>query len=129
MDRKSFVNGSLPPKWFHDRPGAYKYGLIPISSVSGMASLGDFSQIHPKISLSGSRNGPASQYEEQGDEGFLEFTYKVSGLTPKRQRNKASGGQNSFRAIIKMRRKLGITGPKGYVDYRKPRLLKELHKA
>ena len=131
MDRKSFVNGSiLPPKWFHDRPGAYKYGLIPISSVSGMASLGDFSQNPPKDKFEWFKEwAQLVNMKNKEMKAFLNSPwFKVSGLTPKEAKEQGiRSGQNSFRAIIKMRRKLGITGPKGYVDYRKPRLLKELY--
>ena len=54
--------------------------------------------------------------------------FKVAGLTPKEA--KAQGirsGQNSFRANIRMRKKLGLTGPKDYVDYRKPRLVEDYY--
>ena len=131
MDRKSFVNGSiLPPKWFHDRPSAYKYGLIPISSVSGMASLGDFSQNPPKDKFEWFKEwAQLVNMKNKEMKAFLNSPwFKVSGLTPKEAKEQGvRSGQNSFRAIIKMRRKLGITGPKGYVDNRKPRLLKELY--
>ena len=42
--------------------------------------------------------------------------FAASGLTPKEA--KAQGiksGQDSFRAIIRMRKKLGLTGPKDYI--------------
>ena len=54
--------------------------------------------------------------------------FKVAGLTPEAKKMGIKSGQNSFRAIIRMRKKLGLTGPKDYIDYRKKELLKHFTK-
>ena len=42
--------------------------------------------------------------------------FKVSGLTPAEAKQQGiKSGQDSFRAIIRMRKKLGLTGPKDYI--------------
>ena len=132
MDRKSFVNGSItPPKWFHDRPSVYKYGLIPVSSVSGMASLDDFSQNPPKkdqfdwfkdwVELVNMKNKELKI--------FLDSDWgKVAGLSPQEAKKLGiNSGRTSGRRILKMRMKLGLTGPKDYIDPNKPRVLESYY--
>ena len=54
--------------------------------------------------------------------------FKVAGLTPAEAKKMGiKSGQNSFRAIIRMRKKLGLTGPKDYIDYRKPRTVEAFY--
>ena len=45
--------------------------------------------------------------------------FKVSGLTPGEAKEAGiRSGQNSLRAIMRMRKKLGLTGPKDYIPQR-----------
>ena len=54
--------------------------------------------------------------------------FKEAGLTPAEAKKMGiKSGQNSFRAIIRMRKKLGLTGPKDYIDYRKPRTVEAFY--
>ena len=52
---------------------------------------------------------------------FLDSDWgKVAGLSPKEAKKQGiNSGRTSGRRILKMRRKLGLTGPKDYIDYRK----------
>ena len=132
MDRDSFVQGSIiPPKWFHDRPGAYKYGLIPVSAVTGMGSLTDFSENPPKkdqfdwfkdwVELVNMKNKELKT--------FLDSDWgKVAGLSPEEAKKLGiNSGRTSGRRILKMRKKLGLTGPKDYIDPNKPRVLEDYY--
>ena len=128
-DFNEYPGSILPPSWYHREfsKSAPKYGLIPKGTFS---SLYDFVEENPKDLFDWFEDwAELINMKNKEMKAFMKSPwFKVAGLTPKEA--KAQGirsGQNSFRAIIRMRKKLGLTGPKDYVDYRKPRLVEDYY--
>ena len=125
----AYPGSILPPSWYHREfsKSAPKYGLIPKGTF---ANIYDFVEENPKDLFDWFEDwAELINMKNKEMKAFMKSPwFKVAGLTPKEA--KAQGirsGQNSFRAIIRMRKKLGLTGPKDYVDYRKPRLVEDYY--
>ena len=60
---------------------------------------------------------------------FLDSDWgKVAGLSPQEAKKLGiRSGRVSGRRILKMRKKLGLTGPKDYIDPNKPRILEDYY--
>ena len=125
------VNAILPPAWFHDLVKGVKYGLVPANIVNTVAPIESWGNPSKKelfdwfedwVKLVNMKNKELKT--------FLDSDWgKVAGLSPQEAKdwNNIKSGRVSGRRILKMRKKLGLTGPKDYIDPNKPRILEDYY--
>jgi hypothetical protein len=131
-DRSDFpVNSILPPAWFHDLVKGVKYGLVPANIVNTVAPIESWGNPSKKelfdwfedwVKLVNMKNKELKT--------FLDSDWgAVAGLSPQEAKdwNNIKSGRVSGRRILKMRKKLGLTGPKDYIDPNKPRVLESYY--
>ena len=106
------------------------YGLIDQSDKPTFLGLDTFGEENPKdlfdwfedwVKLVNMKNKELKT--------FLDSDWgKVAGLSPEEAKKLGiNSGRTSGRRILKMRQKLGLTGPKDYIDPNKPRVIESFY--
>jgi hypothetical protein len=108
-----------------------KYGLVPANIVNTVAPIESWGNPSKKelfdwfedwVKLVNMKNKELKT--------FLDSDWgAVAGLSPQEAKdwNNIKSGRVSGRRILKMRKKLGLTGPKDYIDPNKPRILEDYY--